>query len=159
MESILDLQNPSSSFWVFVGIALILLEVSLLPGVGFLFAGLGALTLAAMMVFELFISTGWTQNIAYFFFFTTIWAVVLWVPLKRALKSDPANEYKNMIGTYAEAEGVLEEGKIGNVKWSGAIMRARIVSGSSTKEVSAGETVWVHANKNGILHVDVVEPS
>lgn len=158
--SIQTIMSPNYVFWVSMGVLLIIFEVAIMPGVGFLFAGLGALTLGSMIAFQLFIFEGWASNIAAFFCFTTIWAVILWKPLKKAIKNSKGEEYQNIVGTHAEVseEKGLIAGKQGTVKWSGTTMRARISPDSELEEIKKGETVWVHNSKGGILYVDVKEP-
>lgn len=149
--------DPNSLTWLVLGIIFIIIEVFAIPGIGFLFAGLGAITLGALLTFDLMFASGWTEHIAYFFFFTTVWAVILWVPLKNTLKNKNGEGYSNIVGTSAEVTEDLISGKIGQVKWSGARMRARIIASSDEEKIPKGETVWVHENKGGILHVSTEE--
>jgi hypothetical protein len=55
-------------------------------------------------------------------------------------------------------EGGLKAGRVGNVKWSGSILRAQIIPASSTTVIPAGETIWVHGQHDGVLLVDVLKP-
>lgn len=157
MEELFGIQNSAAFYWVLAGIVLVLIEVSVVPGIGFLFAGLGAITLGALLIFGFFEIHGWFEHIAYFFFFTTIWAVVLWAPLKRAVRNSKGEGYSNIIGDSAVTLEDLEEGKMGRIKWSGTTMRARIALDSTSKKIAKGETVWIHENKGGLLHVDTKE--
>ena len=152
-----DLSSPNSYFWLVIGVFLIIFEVTALPGIGFLFAGLGAITLGGLLTFSLIDINGWFEHTAYFFFFTTIWAVILWTPLKRALHKNKGG-YQNIVGTRAEMVEPLTSGKIGKVKWSGTLMRARISPDCQLDKIVEGETVWVVNNKGGVLEIDIEEP-
>jgi membrane protein implicated in regulation of membrane protease activity len=161
MEFIELLFQPTYAFWILFGLLLVIFEVVIIAGIGFLFAGLGALTLGSLLAFEIFIVEGWTWQIAYFFFLTTVWWLVLWSPLQRALKSDKErNHYSDIIGNYAiiDEEGGLKVGKMGYVKWNGTRMRARINPKSNLEVIDNGQDVWVHDNRDGIFYVDVEKP-
>lgn len=153
--------NPQALLWILVGVVLILLEVIVMPGIGLITAGLGAITLAALIIFNLIDGSDFLANVACFFFFTIVWWVIIWRPIKRSMRrsKDNADSYDNIIGTYGIVDDVngLVQGKIGHVKWSGARMRARIRPESSATEIKNGETIWIYDNKEGILLVDNVE--
>ena len=146
------------TIWLILGIIFIIIEVSAIPGIGFLFAGLSAISLGGFITFGFINGATQLDQIAYFFFLTAIWWVVLWKPLKGLVKNK-GGDYKNL----SDAQGVVEEdggllaGKVGNVKWSGAVMRARIRPGSSLEKIEKGETVWIHEQKDGILLVDTTK--
>ncbi len=152
------LSDPSN-LWVFIGIILIIIEVSVIPGIGFLFAGLGALTLAGLLLVDMANIEGALEHIAYFFFFTTVWAVILWRPLKNAIKNKNGEKYENFAGTTAVTVKPFTVGSISEVKWNGTTMKARIDSSSETSEIDAGVKVWVHGKDSGILLIDVSEPA
>lgn len=151
--------NPQSAVWLIIGVVFIILEVVAAPGVGLITAGLGAITVGALIAFKIISDTNILSTTAFFLFFTIVWWVVIWKPLKKSISKN-SSEYSNYKGTEAiiENDGGLVEGKVGYVKWSGARMRARIHPNSTTTSIENGQQVWVHENKNGILIVDVVEP-
>jgi membrane protein implicated in regulation of membrane protease activity len=148
----------SPEIWLAIGVVFVILEV-IAPGLGFLFAGLGAISLGGLVTFHFLEVTSLPEQIAYFFFFTIIWGVVLWKPLKKAIKHKKGG-YKNL----SDASGVVDDerdltpGKVGHVKWSGARMRARIRPNSSTERIKNGEVVYVHDQQDGVLLVDTDRP-
>ncbi len=150
----------SPTIWLIIGAILILIEVAVLPGVGFLFAGLSAITLGGLISLELLQQTTLSWQIAYFFFLTGVWWAVLWKQLKKLTRNKGGEGYENLSGTYGivEDEQGLIAGKMGHVKWSGAVMRARIRPDSAVEKIEKGETVWVHEQKDGILLVDITKP-
>lgn len=145
--------NPDVS-WILLGAALLILEVTIVPGIGLFFAALGALTLGGLMTFDVIIEDSFYLQLAYFFGFTTAWTIVLWKPLK---KRRAGSGYSNIIGSSATTTGNgLIKDKTGSVKWSGTTMKARIRSESEVSEIAAGEEVWIHEIKQSVLIVDVV---
>ena len=73
---------PLSFFWFAFGVFLIVLEVMLIPGIGPIFAGLGAVTVGVFLLAGGLIDTTSSQFIV-FFLSTSVWAVLLWKPLKK----------------------------------------------------------------------------
>jgi membrane protein implicated in regulation of membrane protease activity len=144
-------------FWFLIGTALVLIEVFAIPGLGFLFAGLGAITLGGLVTYGIIAEASLATQIAYFFLFTSIWAAILWVPLRKFSKKSKSKQFENLKGTYGTVESKegLIAGKIGYIKWSGAKMRAAIREGSTTNSIQFGENVWVHDQVDGVLQVDV----
>lgn len=144
-------------FWFLAGTILVLIEVFAIPGLGFLFAGLGAITLGGLITYGVIAEVTVAAQIAYFFLFTSIWAAILWAPLRKFSKNSKTKQFENLKGTYGSVENKegLIAGKIGYIKWSGAKMRAAIVEGSETKSIAFGENVWVHDQVDGVLQVDV----
>jgi membrane protein implicated in regulation of membrane protease activity len=144
--------------WLILGTIFIIIEVVAMPGIGFLFAGFSAISLGGLITFGFINNATDLEQIAYFFFFTAVWWVILWKPLKSLLKKR-RGDYQNL----SDAQGVVEEegglvaGKVGKVKWSGTVMRARIVPNSSSAKIAKGESVWVHEQKDGILLVDTIK--
>ncbi|MDX1950483.1 MAG: hypothetical protein SFT90_08345 [Rickettsiales bacterium] len=152
-------ENPQIAIWLIIGVIFIVLEVFTFAGIGFITAGLGAITLGALLAFKFLDSTDILENIAYFLFFTIMWWVILWRPLIKSIKAK-STDYNSFKGTNAiiDNENGLEIGKIGYVRWSGTRMRARINPNSTQSFIADKESVWVIENKNGILIIDTTEP-
>ena len=144
--------NPGI-LWVVVAVVFIIIEVSV-PGIGGLFSGVAALTLGALLIFEVIHPETFVAQLAWFFGLTILWAAVLWKPLKRMMKP-PGEAYSDIIGTHAKVENRLEKGKLGTVKWSGTTMRSRIVETSELDFIDEGQEVWVHDKDGTVLLVDV----
>jgi membrane protein implicated in regulation of membrane protease activity len=148
----------SPTFWLILGTVFIIIEVSAIPGIGFLFAGLSAISLGGLITFGYINASTLADQIAYFFFITAIWWGVLWKPMKK-LNRNKNGDYKNL----SDAQGVVVEenglmaGKVGSVKWSGTVMRARISPDSAHLKIEKGATVWIHEQKDGILLVDTAK--
>jgi membrane protein implicated in regulation of membrane protease activity len=150
----------SPLFWYAVGIVLIILEVSGVQGIGLFFAGMAAVTLGAVISFDIIAVSSSLSAIALFFLFTVVWAIVLWKPLKKLSKQSKDKKFVDLVGTEAivdSADGLMQN-KTGYVKWSGVRMRARIAVESTESTVNSGQTVWVHGQEDGVLLVDVIKP-
>ncbi len=84
--------------WLIVGIIFIIIEFSKIPGIGFLFLGLGALTTSALISSYLEITD---YQIATFGLVSFTWFLVLWWPLKKFVygkrKGNNINQSKTLI--------------------------------------------------------------
>ncbi|MFN7039490.1 MAG: NfeD family protein [Alphaproteobacteria bacterium] len=122
--------NPHS--WIILGLLLIVIETFIVPGIGFLFAGLAAFTTGALINFGILENQLYTQ-IACFLTSSVIYGLILWVPLKKFSKSSP-NVIKNIIGDKAIIyDESISSGKTGKVKWSGTIFQARLLDGDQIR--------------------------
>lgn len=155
MES-LPLFENSDVYWLLLGAALMAIEVIFIPGVGFLFAGLGAITIGIA------IARGWieyadlTAQLGWFFAATTVWGAVLWVPLKRFLRHDRV-DYSNIVGSIAVViDEPLTKDKRGKVKWSGTTMIAMVDKKSPLSTIDVGTEVEVISTKGNMLMVQSV---
>lgn len=137
--------------WVLSGVALISIEVFMVPGIGFLFAGLGAISVGIALMAGLFIS--FTAQVTWFFCLTAIWAAVLWWPLRRAYRR-PDSGYADMVGDIATVgpDG-LQKGKLGQVRWSGTIMNCRLDEGCDQEKLNPETEVKILKVSDGILIV------
>jgi membrane protein implicated in regulation of membrane protease activity len=160
MENIFTPEAINYITWFVVGIVFVILEVSVFAGIGLLFAGLGAITLASLLSFNIISGLSLSAQIAYFLVFTSVWAAALWYPLKKSLSKEPKDSYKEIIGTpaYVDHKNGLEASKVGFVKWSGTRMRAIIKEGAITQHIENGSQVWVHEIIDGNLVVDIHKP-
>ena len=139
------------AIWFIAGAALIAIEIFLVPGTGTIFAGLGAITVGAVLI------AGWIEGVngqfILFFLFTAIWAAVLWKPLKKMMNSGGSG-YSDMVGDTAVVYGEpLEKGKRGQVKWSGTIMNCEIAPQENIEKILPGTDVTIAEVSKGILLV------
>ena len=141
-----------SIIWLIAGSVLIAFEVTLLPGVGLLFAGLGAICVGVALI------AGWSESVTVqfitFFLITGFWAALLWKPLKNFMKS-PQSGFDDMVGSVAVVCGdPIKPGQMGEVKWSGTIMKCKFDSETEREvDLASGTEVTIVAVSNGILIV------
>jgi membrane protein implicated in regulation of membrane protease activity len=113
-------------YWVILGFLAVLFEMLFVPGLGILFIGLGAITIAG--------SISWYPEIIHyqyplFALFSFLWFGMLWQPLKKYLYNKPTTKNtSDVIGNDVEVIGspLRPSGGLGQVKWSGTIMNARL---------------------------------
>jgi membrane protein implicated in regulation of membrane protease activity len=148
---------PTSSIWLAFGVFLIIFEVFFIPGIGLVFAGLGAVTVGGVLL------TGWidatSSQFILFFLSTGVWAICLWKPLKKFIEVKDSG-FDDMVGSTAIVYGVaLQKGKTGEVKWSGTIMKCELQSeGESDQIIEAGAEVVIREVCKGILIVQEKPP-
>ncbi|MEI6729634.1 MAG: NfeD family protein [Pseudomonadota bacterium] len=140
--------------WLLVGASLIVFEVLTIPGLGILFAGLGALTTAIIL------QLGYAQSIlaqmVVFFSFTGFWAAILWKSLKKLRTCGSKNKLhlSNMVGDTAIVVNTpLKVGETGQVTWSGTIMRAEIATSFIGEEIGVGSHVIIDSVVGNVLKV------
>ena len=119
----------SEIFWLFLGFALILMEIfAVMPGIGLLFAGLGALCTALLLYNIPEYAISLAGQVVWFLAFGAFWAAVLWKPMKKwRLPSGSSQTYNDMIGQEVTITGLdLTKERMGQVLWSGTVMNARL---------------------------------
>lgn len=117
----------SIALWLVIGCICLLLEFAKLPGIGFLFLGLGALT-NAILVYTYPALLDYYQY-ASFGLISFLWLAILWLPLRTYFykKKNKSLNYSDMIDQEVEVYNKISIGAIGQVKWSGTIMNAKLL--------------------------------
>ena len=149
------LEFSHATAWLILGAFLIFLEIVVLQGIGFLFAGLGAICVGAVITAGV-VEEPINQFIL-FFVFTAIWTALLWKPLKNFLKGKNSG-FNDMVGSTAMVYGEdLISGKTGKVKWSGTIMKCKLDENYNLQDKIVPDTeVVITEVSQGIL---IVRPS
>lgn len=144
----------ASILWLIAGAAMLALEAFGLPGIGFVFAGLGALMVGVAIEVGLVGVDNYVAQFAVFFAFTSIFAVLLWKKLK-AWRMNPRGEtYQNMIGeTAVIVLSGLQKGARGQVRWSGTVMQAELDPSEPALGLAEGTMVRIVAVKGNVLYV------
>lgn len=131
-------------YWYLLSAALFLLEALALPGIGFFFAGFGAISTALLLQGGYIDDTLLTQATV-FCFATAIWAAILWVPLKKLrLGRGKPSPHHDLIGRFATVAGEgLAKGHTGHAKWSGTLFNARLAERASIATAAPGEELKI----------------
>ena len=126
----------------------------LIPGIGSIFAGLGAVTVGGFLLAGGWIDTTSSQFIV-FFLSTGVWAVLLWKPLKKFVGGEDSG-FDDMIGSTAIVYGdALGSERSGQVKWSGTIMKCNFHSEvDGLQKIEPGSEVTIKEVSKGILIVE-----
>ena len=156
MNDLLSSLNPSS-IWLIAGALMIVLELALVPGIGLLFAGLGAISVGIGL------TAGWIETLSaqfiLFFICTALWTAILWKPLKSFIAGKDSG-FEDMVGSTAVVFGQsIVKGKMGKVKWSGTIMKCQLDHEAEGPDQIAPETeVAITGVSKGILIVRAKSP-
>ncbi|MDG1436886.1 MAG: NfeD family protein [Rickettsiaceae bacterium] len=144
----------SSELWLLIGVILVILEFSQLPGIGFLFLGLGAIVTSIAINYwpaEIFV------QFSYFGIASLACFLVLWYPLKRFIYRKDAllsRESFDLVGASVTVVNKdIQINEDGQVSWSGTIMNARL-SKKSKNMAKVGDLLQVVEIKGNILVCD-----
>lgn len=140
-----------SVYWLLAGAVLLALEAFGIPGIGFLFAGIAAILVGALVEIGLIDPLSLVTQFGVFGLATAAFAALLWNKLKSWRVNPNAPHYHNMIGTEAVVTLELINDAVGEVRWSGALMRARLADKSGSAVV--GSTVIIREMDGNVLLV------
>ena len=148
-------QNQVTTIWLAIAVVLFVVEL-IGPGVGLMFAGCGALTVAALLDFSVLLPEGEILQGVIFFAATALWTLVLWKPIQKFRVGQKKGAYSNMVGDIAiVGEKGLSKLHGGDVLWSGTIMNARLSENSTVENLKSGESVIIKEVTGNILVVAV----
>ncbi len=156
MTNIETLAQNISIYWLAAGALFILLEALAIPGIGFLFAGLAAITTGGLIEFSILPADKYILHTAVFLAASFAWAGILWVPMQHFHKKNKTEGFANMVGDIAiVCNGALVKGKTGEAKWSGTIMQAMLSENSRVEKLEEGQQVRILEVKGNILVVEL----
>lgn len=146
---------PIHILWLIVGSFFIALEAFGASGIGFLFAGLAAFVVALLIEFNVVSASAYIAQLGWFFGFTMLWAAILWKPMKRfRIGKGKPESFSNIVGEAAIVSGSgLKKGEIGQVKWSGTLMKAQLAEDEPLDLIGSGVTVIVKDMRGATLIV------
>jgi membrane protein implicated in regulation of membrane protease activity len=144
-------------FWYLLGAILMVAEMIMGGTIVTFFAGMAAFSVALVMKFELITLNSMINQVGAFSLFLCIWGVVLWKPVKYLLNLGATKGYNNFEGTAAIVySDVLGSKKVGEIKWSGAVCKAKLISSDAELELKKGESVTINSVENNIFLVEKV---
>lgn len=142
-----------SVYWLVAGAIFLALEAFGLPGIGILFAGLGAILVGALIETGLISALDYVLQGGIFFLATTFFALILWRKVKNWRLDPNAPRYHNIVGTEAVVTKPLIGDAEGEVRWSGTLMRAKLLPGTSADAIPLGAPVIIREADGNILKV------
>lgn len=153
------LVNYAMWIWISTGLTLMFFEIVMGFPIIMFISGLSAFTTALMLWILSSVNGSVTYQIIIFLAGIPLWALVLWHPLKRALKKNKKGEnFSNIIGQIALVDNPgLSKKQIGSVIWSGTIVRARLVENDINDNVSSGKSVRIVEVKDNIFIVRSID--
>ena len=134
-----------------LGVISIILEMGFISGIGFLFIGLGALSVAGLIEFKLIKEDNLLNILLALISLSSLYFLIFWKFFKNAQMQDRKN-YGEIIGKeaiviYSNIKGHT----IGKVKWSVTIMNAQLID--TNDYIKEGETVKIVKVKGNILFI------
>ncbi len=139
--------------WSLIGMVLMALEVFGVQGIGILFTGFSAITVAFMIYLDPELIDNIGIQLVYFFFYTVVWATILWIPLNKFIRYSDNGDYSNIINTYATTNKDMVKGKMGEVYWSGTKVRAMIAEDNPDNEIPTDTSVKISAVFDGVFYI------
>ena len=136
--------------WLIASAVFIGIEILGIPGIGFLFAGIGALLIGGAIEFGLIAPENTQLQFMLFFIAACVSAALLWKRL--ASKRKPS--YSNLVGSEAlVAAPGLTGNKEGQIQWSGTLMRARLMPNDGTDLAAENTPVTIHRLEGNLAYV------
>jgi membrane protein implicated in regulation of membrane protease activity len=142
--------------WLIIGIICIVMEFSTIPGIGFLFIGLGSFSNAILINI---IPGPWEYQVIFLALFSLLWFTILWWPLKKYVyNTGEKKDHFSMIGSEVVVfSQVIEPDGSGQVKWSGAVMNAKLSYHDEQKAV-AGQKLYIISVEGNVLTCSNTKP-
>lgn len=142
--------------WLIVGCVFIAVEAFGVPGLGFLFSGLAALCVAIILHIGIINTNSYLIQAGAFFALTALWALVLWKPIYKRIKTSDEENINDVVGKIGTVlEGGLKKGEKGKVYWSGTHFVARIAEDCDCELIGEGREVKIIDIQGNTL---IVEP-
>lgn len=142
--------------WLIFGVACFALEAMGISGIGFFFAGLGAVSVGILIETSAMGTATLAGQFGWFFLATTVWTILLWKTLKKFRVGGGKSDYSNMVGDSGTvASASLVHGTPGEVRWSGTTMHARLADSAKDKTLKQGDRIRIVDVKGTTL---IVEP-
>lgn len=143
-----------SILWLALGVVLLAFEALALPGVGLMFAGLGAIITGIFTELHFTAEDDYAMQGAVFCTSTIAFALLLWKRIKVWRLNPKEQPYSNIVGTTATvAAGGLNKGARGHVLWSGTRMQAELDAACTADTLPEGAPVRVTGTQGNILIV------
>lgn len=147
--------NNQVELWYILGAVLMIIEMYLGGTIAFFFAGLAAFCLAVCMHFNLLTLNTLIDQIGFFFGFFCLWSIILWKPTKYLLNLGSGDKYENIKGGSAVVySNNLRYQNLGEIKWSGAVCKARLAESNKKSILRKGDNVKICSVKNNIFIVE-----
>lgn len=142
------LSTYSIEIWLILGLFLILIEFTQLPGIGLIFVGFGAFTTVLLLNFYPTIAN---YQIITLGVSSVLWLLLLWRPMRsfHTSKNSGKNQFHIIGSTVQVVKKDINPGEMGQVFWSGTIMNARLTDGSVG--VKIGDYLQVVEVKGNVL--------
>ncbi len=144
-----------SILWLIVAMVCIIIEISVINTLAFFFAALSAVIVGALLEFGHLDPDSFAAQGGIFLGLSFVLMALLWKPLKSWKTKSKNGGYSNMLGDEVKVKAPgLVKGKMGNVLWSGAPMRARLSENADTDRYEADDTATICEVQGNVLIVE-----
>ncbi|MFT6332212.1 MAG: hypothetical protein ACJAW3_000541 [Lentimonas sp.] len=141
--------------WLILGVLLLLTEV-FSSTVVLLFASLSALVVGGFIYFGVISEDNFNAQLVTFLVACFVWGIALWIPIKKLRKNLYKKKYNDVVGSEAILQEDATYGKNFKVKWSGALMVARIDKNFKESTFKRGDVVQITAVKGTKLTISPI---
>lgn len=141
--------------WLIIGVVLFAMEAFGLPGIGLMFAGIGALAAGIGIQVGLIAADAYALQGVVFLLATAAVTVLLWKPIQKfRLQTKQKPLYDTLIGgTATVIGGPLIKGTEGQISWSGTIMKAELAETAPFAELPEGTRVTIVETRGSMAMV------
>lgn len=144
-----------STLWLIVALVCIIIEIGVVNTLAFFFAALSAVIVGALVEFGYVDVASFAKQGGAFLGISFVLMTLLWKPLKRWKTCKTQDGYTNMVGDEVTVKSPgLEKGKMGNVIWSGAPMRARLSENADVERYETDDTATIIEVNGNVLIVE-----
>ena len=135
--------------WIAIGLLFILVEFTTIPGIGFLFLGLGSLSTAITIYYFPEIASFQVASVG---LSSLGWFLLLWFPLKIFVYGKRGgSNYFDIVGMRVEvASDKIKSSGLVKVYWSGTRMNAKFI-GKDTESIKKGDELYVIEVQGNVL--------
>ncbi len=143
------------SYLTILGVASIILELIFISGIGFLFIGLGALSVAGLIEFNLITEDNLLHILLALITLSALYFLIFWKFLRKS-QIQLTKNYGEIIGEEAVViDSDIKGHTIGKVKWSGTIMNAQALDNHDF--IKEGAIVKIVKFKGNILFIKSIK--
>lgn len=140
-------------YWLILGIILILKDSFILNSIFVLTFGIAAIIIAGLIATNIIAPNNYIAQFTTFAILASIFFMIIFLKRK---KHYPQN-FQNIIGRKAIVCESLNYNNIGQLKWSGTIVKAKISPKSTKKIFEIGEEVEIESVEGNIFYIKEVK--
>ncbi|WPX96552.1 NfeD family protein [Candidatus Bandiella euplotis] len=145
-------------FWYLLGALLLIMEMLMGGTIIMFFAGIAAFSVAFVIRFDVVTLNSIISQVGMFCAFLCFWSISLWKPARYIVNlNKPAKDYNNFEGSVAVVySDELDNKKVGEIKWSGAVCKAKLTAVNGVAPVRKGDNVKIISVENNVFLVENV---
>lgn len=136
----------TAEYWVILGLVLIIIDLTMFPGFGIICAGIGGISIGTLLIYFPFY---YPYQYLIFMIVSSLSALIFYTFIRRLPRTVRVT-FNDIHGYRVQViSDVLEYKKIGQVRYSGTVMNARMLHANEMAQFD--EFVFVHLVQGNIL--------